>query len=75
MIEFSSLNPYDTLEAVYGDSPQDLISQLRAIKTPIKIVAIVPLGTRHVAYVMGDIRPSTIRKKGNKNGSKDSSST
>lgn len=73
MIEFSSLNPYDTLEAVYGDSPQDLINQLRAIRTPIKIVAIVPIGVRHVAYIMGDIRSSNIRKKGNKNGSKDSS--
>lgn len=74
MIEFSSLNPYDTLEAVYGDSPQDLINQLRAIRTPIKIVAIVHLGARHVAYIMGDIRTSTIRKKGIKNGSKDSGS-
>jgi hypothetical protein len=62
MIEFSSLNPYETLQAITGDSPEDLIAKLREIRTPIKIVAIVPNGTRHVAYVMGDVRIQTKKK-------------
>ena len=66
MIDFSSLNPYESLQALTGDSPEDLVSKLKSIMTPIKIVAIVPLGTRHVAYIMGDIRNvnSSKKKKG-----------
>lgn len=63
MIEFSSLNPYESLQAVHGLSPEDLIAQLRAIRTPIKIVAIVPYGNRQVAYVMGDVRIENTKKK------------
>jgi len=63
MIDFSSLNPYESLQAVVGDSPEDLVSQLRSIRTPMKIVAIVAQGSKHVAYVMGDIRMTTTKKK------------
>jgi hypothetical protein len=62
-MEFSSLNPYESLEVVYGDSPQALVSELKKIKTPIKIVAIVPQGSRHVAYIMGDVRISKPRSR------------
>lgn len=66
MIDFSTLNPYESLEAVVGDDPQDLIRQLKLIRTPIKIVAIVGLGTKQVAYIMGDIRQSEIKRSKNK---------
>lgn len=55
-MEFSSLNPYQSLEAITADSPQELILSLREIKTPIKIVQIVAHGTKFSAFVMGDIR-------------------
>lgn len=61
MVEFSSLNPYQNLEVVFGDSPQDLVLNLKKIITPIKIIAIVPVGLRQCAYIMGDHR---ITKKG-----------
>lgn len=57
---FDSLNPYESLEVIIADSPQALIDELKKIRTPIKIVAIVTVGTRQAAYVMGDIR----KKKG-----------
>lgn len=56
MVIFDSLNPYESLDFVIGSSPEELISTLKQIRTPIKIVAIVPYGTRHVAYIMGDVR-------------------
>jgi hypothetical protein len=56
MTVFDSLNPYDSLEVVIAESPQALVLALKEIKTPIKIVAIVAQGTRHCAYIMGDIR-------------------
>ena len=62
MVNFSSLNPYESLEFITGDSPESLVLELKKIRTPIKIVAIVPYGTRHVAYVMGDVRKSDIKK-------------
>jgi hypothetical protein len=62
MVNFSSLNPYESLEFITGDSPESLVLELKKIRTPIKIVAIVPYGTRHVAYVMGDVRKSEMKK-------------
>lgn len=61
-MEFTSLNPYQSLEFLVGESPDELLKILKSIRTPIKIVAIVPYGTRHVAYVMGDVRKSTTTK-------------
>lgn len=64
MLEFDSLNPYDTLGYIIGRDPSDLVAQLKAIKTPIKIHFIVQQGSNHVAYFTGD-----IRRKVEKNGS------
>lgn len=55
-MDLDSLNPYQSLAAIVGDNPDELIMNLRSIKTPIKIVQIVPYGTKQVAYIMGDIR-------------------
>jgi hypothetical protein len=62
MVTFSSLNPYESLEFISGDSPEELLKALKAVRTPIKLVAIVPYGTKHVAYVMGDVRKNEIKK-------------
>jgi hypothetical protein len=70
---FTSLNPYESLEVVIADSPQELVLALKRIQTQIKIVQIVPVGTRQAAYIMGDIRINQIKPKGVKNGSKNSS--
>lgn len=63
MIDFSSLNPYESLEVVVSDSPQGLVEVLKQIKTPIKIVAIVAYGNRHAAYILGDVTTSGPKKK------------
>lgn len=55
-MDFDSLNPYESLVVIVADSPQDLVNQLKAIKTPIKIVAINQVGTKSAAYIMGDVR-------------------
>jgi hypothetical protein len=67
MLEFDSLNPYDTLGFIVGKDPSDLVAQLKAIRTPIKIHFIVQQGSNHVAYFTGD-----IRRKVDKNGSTES---
>lgn len=64
-MNFDSVNPYEALEVLIAESPQELVNQLRSIRTPIKIVAIVAMGARQAAYVMGDIR----KKKEIKNAS------
>ena len=61
-MQFSSLNPYDSLAVVVSDSPQALVADLKKIATPIRIVAIVQAGTKSVAYIMGDIRVDTAKK-------------
>jgi hypothetical protein len=60
MIAFDSLNPYDSMGFIVGNDPADLIAQLRAIRTPIKIHFIVPHGTRQVAYFTGDVNAKRI---------------
>jgi hypothetical protein len=60
MIAFDSFNPYDTMGFIVGADPADLIAQLRAIRTPIKIHFIVPHGTRQVAYFTGDVNAKRI---------------
>ena len=54
-MDFDSLNPYQTLEAVTAASPDELVLTLKAIKTPIKIIAVTSYGTRQVAYVVGHL--------------------
>lgn len=62
-MDYDSLNPYLSLEAVIADSPQELVLELKRIKTPIKIVQIVQVGARSVAYIMGDVRLAPKKKK------------
>lgn len=62
MIEFSSLNPYESLEVLVADSPQELVTMLKTIRTPIKIVNIVSYGSKQVAYIMGDVRPNEVKR-------------
>lgn len=62
-VQFSSMNPYQAMQVIIADDPQSLIGLLSQITTPIKIVAIVPYGTRQAAYIMGDIRITKTRSK------------
>lgn len=63
MVDFDSVNPYESLAVIMEDSPQALVDKLKSIKTPIKIVSIVQVGTRSAAYIMGDIRLQPALKK------------
>lgn len=60
---FDSLNPYNSLVALTGDSPEALVSLIKEIRTPIKILAITSSGTKQVAYIMGDVRVVENKKK------------
>lgn len=55
-MEFSSINPYESLQAIVADSPSELVKMLSAIPTPIRIVAMVAYGSKHAAYIQGDVR-------------------
>jgi len=63
MVIFDSLNQYQSLEQITANSPEELVIALKQIRTPITIVAIVALGARHVAYIMGDIRKNEPKQK------------
>jgi hypothetical protein len=60
---FESMNPYEKLFAIVGEGPDDLVRKLTDIKTPIKIIAIVPYGVRQVAYVTGHVteKPKKVK--------------
>ena len=61
-LPFSSLNPYQSLEVLEANSPQELVDALKKIITPVKIVQIVTVGSRQVAYIMGDVRKPKPKK-------------
>jgi len=61
---FDSMNTYESLAVIVADSPQALVADLKAIKTPIKIISIVQVGTKSAAYIVGDIR--IVEKPSNK---------
>lgn len=61
---FDSTNIYESLAVIISDSPQALVADLKAIKTPIKIISIVQVGTKSAAYITGDIR--VVEKPSNK---------
>jgi len=63
MAEFTSLNPYDSLEFIRAKSPDDLKLQLKKIIQPIKIIAIVPYGLGLVCFFTGDVR---VKEKSSK---------
>ena len=72
MVIFDSASS-DSLEAITGDSPDDLVKNLKALPGPITILAIVPMNARHVAYVvrstrklMQEITPDKYKKPKNK---------
>lgn len=60
-VEFSSINPYESIQAVVADSPSELCKALTAIQTPIRIVSIVAYGSKHAAYIQGDIRIEKLK--------------
>lgn len=62
-MDFDSLNPYQSLEVVLADSPQELVRTLTAIRTPIKIVQFVQVGNKSAAYIVGDHRIKKSRTK------------
>lgn len=62
MVEFDSLNPYQSLVPVVADTPGQLVDMLKSIRTPIKILSIVSFGTKQVAYITGDVRVETNKK-------------
>jgi hypothetical protein len=74
MLEFSSLNPYASLQVVIADDPQALVNELKTIRTPIKIISITTYGARQAAYFVGDAKITQQKRKGRiKDGSNSSS--
>jgi hypothetical protein len=70
---FDSINPYETLQVIQAESPEALVAEIKKIRTPIKIVQILQVGSRSAAYIVGDHR-ITNKRKVVKNGSKNSGS-
>ena len=55
-VDFDSLNPYQNVEFVTGQTPDELIAQIKAFRTPVKVINIISHRNRLVAFIMGDIR-------------------
>lgn len=73
-MNFDSINPYESLMVIQAESPEALVDELKKIRTPIKIVQFIQVGSRSAAYIMGDHR-ITQKRKVKRNGSTNSSST
>lgn len=64
MLAFDSLNPYSTLGVIIADSPQELVTKIQAIRTPIGIVQFVSYGTRIAAFYTGDVPSRKVELDG-----------
>lgn len=58
-----SLNQYQSLEAVTADSPQDLVTVLKSINAQFRIISIVQVGNRSVAYICSDLNKEKSQLK------------
>ena len=67
MAEFENLNPYVKLEFLEGQSADELKNQLSQIRTPINILHMYAVGSRHFCWFLAQDKINKI-KKGNKNG-------
>lgn len=57
----AQLNQYkESLHFLLGETAEDLLEQIRSIKVPFGILAIYPQGSKHYAWITGDIR--VVRK-------------
>lgn len=51
-LEFSNLNPYQNIDFLEANSPQELLSLIKGHKGSLKILAMYSQGSRHIAWVM-----------------------
>lgn len=61
-IEFSNFNPYQNITFLQGDSPAELEAILKSLKTQFQIISIYAVGSKHVAWISGNV----IKKKNKK---------
>lgn len=47
----ANLSPYAGLEFFVGNSPEQLLAQLKSIRVPFKLIAIYAQGPNHVAWI------------------------
>lgn len=66
LVQFDSLNPYHSVQALTANSPEELVTLIKSIRVPIRIIAITNYGSRQVAYVQGDLPQVQPKKRGPK---------
>jgi hypothetical protein len=64
--EVENLNPYQNMQIIFANGPEDLLTQIKAIKTSIKIHYIGPNGIRWIAFVSDEVKETKESKKSNK---------
>jgi len=67
---FDSLNPYESLDYISAKTPEDLIIRVKEIRTPIKVINIISHNSRFIAFIMGDLRKPTRKKRSDTKGIK-----
>lgn len=58
-----SLNPYNGLKVLTGNSPEELSDLINKIGVPIKIIQIVAAQNRYSAFFLGDVKIKKIKSK------------
>ncbi|RTL05194.1 hypothetical protein EKK58_08580 [Candidatus Dependentiae bacterium] len=67
MAEFENLNPYQKLDYLEAQGAEELKTQLLQIKTPINIISMYAVGSRHICWILTQDKINKI-KKDKKNG-------
>ena len=53
----NTLNQYsDSLQLLIGETAEDLLAQIKSIRVPVGIITIYPQGSKHYAWIQGDIK-------------------
>lgn len=60
-----SINNYQGLQVLVGDSPDELVSMIKSIRLPITIVQITTLGAKQVCYFICTTPVKKVSKKSN----------
>jgi hypothetical protein len=60
---FDSLNGLQNLTYLTGNSPEEIVTQIKSIRLPVRIISIYAMGSKHICWVETTAKLNKVSKK------------